>query len=212
MRPFEYHCPTSLGGATELLARFRGHARLLAGGTDLLVKLRLGTLAADHVVDIKRIPETMSITFDRKQGLTIGAAASCAEIREHSEVRRRYPCLLDAASLIGGVGIQGRATLGGNLCNAAPSADAVPALIVLGARCLIAGPRRRRWLAAEELCTGPGETSLAAGEMLVAVRIPPPAPRSGAAYVRFIPRGEMDIAVAGVGAGVDEDVLDELVG
>jgi CO/xanthine dehydrogenase FAD-binding subunit len=201
MKCFEYHCPTTLKGATELLARLKGKARPLAGGTDLLVKLRLGVLAVEHVVDIKRIPETTRIAFDPRQGLTIGAAASCAELCEH-EAAARYPGLIDAACLIGGAAIQGRATIGGNLCNAAPSADSIPALIVAGARCLVAGPGGRRWVAAADFCTGPGKTALAAGEMLVAVRVPVPAARSGAAYLRFIPRGEMDIAVAGVAAWV----------
>ncbi len=202
MQPFEYHAPTSIRGATELLSGFKGHARPLAGGTDLLVKLRLGTLSADHIVDIKRIPEATRILFDPKQGLTIGAAASCAEICEHRDAARRYPGLIDAASLIGGAAIQGRATLGGNLCNAAPSADSAPALIVLGARCLIAGPKGRRWVPVEEFCTAPGKTVLSPGEMLVAIRVPPPRPRSASAYVRFIPRGEMDIAIAGVGVSL----------
>jgi len=200
MRPFEYHCPTSLKEAIDLLARSRGRARPLAGGTDLLVKLRLGAIDTDGVIDIKRIRDTTRITFDTKQGLTIGAAVSCAELCEHRDVRFRYPGLVDAASLIGGTGIQARATLGGNLCNAAPSADGAPALIVLGARCLIAGPKGKRWLPVEQFCVAPGRTALSAGEMLVALRMPPPVPRSGAGYVRFIPRGEMDIAVAGAGA------------
>lgn len=202
MQPFEYHAPTSIKAATGLLSGFKGRARPLAGGTDLLVKLRLGTLAADHIVDIKRIPETTRILFDAKQGLTIGAAVSCAGICEHREARRRYPAVIDAASLIGGAAIQNRATLGGNLCNAAPSADSAPALIVLGARCLVAGPKGRRWVPVEDFCLAPGRTALAAGEMLVAVRIPPPRPRSASAYMRFIPRGEMDIAVAGVGVAL----------
>jgi CO/xanthine dehydrogenase FAD-binding subunit len=200
VKPFAYECPTSLVEALELLAKSRGCARLMAGGTDLLVKLRLGAIETDRIIDVKRIRDTTGIAFDSRHGLTIGAAVSCAELCEHREVIRRYPALVDAASLIGGTAIQARASLGGNLCNAAPSADGAPALIVLGARCLIAGPRGRRWLPVEDFCVAPGRTALDRGEMLVALRLPPPAPRSGGAYLRFIPRGEMDIAVAGAAA------------
>ncbi len=200
MRPFTYHRPDSLKAATALLARLDGRARPLAGGTDLLVKLRAGALAVDHVVDIKSIPETTRIAFDAARGLAFGAAVPCADLCANREAARRYPALVEAAGLIGGAAIQSRATIGGNLCNAAPSADSAPALIVLGARCLIAGPGGRRWVAAADFCTGPGRTALAAGEILVAIQVPPPAPRSGAAYERFIPRGEMDIAVAGAAA------------
>ncbi len=200
MKPFTYHRPESLKAATQLLARLDGRARPLAGGTDLLVKLRAGALAVDHVVDIKQIPETTRITFDAARGLTIGAAVTCGELCAHREAARRYLALVEAAGLIGGAAIQSRATVGGNLCNAAPSADSVPALIVLGAQCQIAGAGGRRWVAAADFCTGPGRTALAANELLVAIRIPLPLSRSGAAYERFIPRGEMDIAVAGAAA------------
>ena len=195
-----YACPRTLGEAIDLLDRSGGRARPLAGGTDLLVKLRSKAIEADLLIDIKRIPQTTLIRFDPRRGLTIGAAVSCARICEHREVRRRYPALVDAASLIGATAIQSRASLGGNLCNAAPSADGVPALIVLGCRCRIAGPTGRRSVPVEELCLAPGRTALRRGEILVALHLPPPALRSGAAYVRFIPRGEMDIAVAGAGA------------
>lgn len=200
MKPFAYARPASIGEALGLLARSHGRARLMAGGTDLLVKLRLGSIETDRVIDIKGIHETTGITFDPRRGLTFGAAVSCAELCEHREIRRRYPALLDAASLIGGTAIRSRASLGGNLCNAAPSADGAPALIALGARCLVAGPRGRRWLPVEDFCLAPGRTALRPGEMLVALQVPPPAPRSGGAYLRFIPRGEMDIAVAGAAA------------
>jgi carbon-monoxide dehydrogenase medium subunit len=200
MKPFTYHRPATLKAATGLLARWDGRARLLAGGTDLLVRLRSGALAVDHVVDIKQIPETTRITFDARRGLTFGAAVACADLCADRDAARRYPALTEAAGLIGGAAIQSRATIGGNLCNAAPSADSAPALIVLDARCLIAGPAGRRWVAAADFCTAPGRTALAAGELLVAIRVPLPPPRSGAAYERFIPRGEMDIAVAGAAA------------
>lgn len=202
MRSFAYRAPASIAEAVALLAAKGQRARPLAGGTDLLVQMRLGRHDLDMVVDVKKIPELNLIAFDPVKGLTIGAAVSCAALCEHPDVRAAYPGLVDAASLIGGAAIQGRATLGGNLCNAAPSADTVPALIVLGASCTVAGPQGMRTIPVEDFCTGPGQTVLAPGEMLVSFHLPPPRPDSGARYLRFTPRGEMDIAVAGAGAWV----------
>jgi carbon-monoxide dehydrogenase medium subunit len=201
MKPFAYQAPTTVAEAVALLADQKQRARVLAGGTDLLVQLRRGLFELDMMVDVKRIPDLTQITFDPVQGLTIGAAVSCAVCCESPDVREYYPGLLDAASIIGGAAIQGRATLGGNLCNAAPSADIIPPLIVLDAYAIVAGPAdTRTTVPVAAFCTAPGQTVLAQGEMLVAIRIPPPAPHTGAAYVRFTPRREMDIAVAGAGA------------
>ena len=202
MRPFAYQAPTTIDEAVALLAHRSEKARPLAGGTDLLVQLRRGVLEADLVVDVKRIPELNDISFDLIDGLTIGAAVSCARLREYRDVQERYPALVDAVSIIGGVAIQGRATAGGNLCNAAPSADTVPALIVLGAECKIAGLRGERTVPVEAFCTGPGRTVLDTSEILVSIHLPVPVPNSGAQYLRLIPRGEMDIAVAGAGVSV----------
>jgi carbon-monoxide dehydrogenase medium subunit len=153
------------------------------------------------VVDGKRIPELneLALTAD---GLSIGAAVPCRRIWEHAEIGRRYPALIDSASLIGSVHIQGRATIGGNLCNAAPSGDAIPTLIALGAVARVLGPNGTREVPAETFCVAPGKTCLADDELLVSVFIPAPQANSGAKYLRFIPRNEMDIAVAGVGASV----------
>jgi CO/xanthine dehydrogenase FAD-binding subunit len=202
MKPFEYRAPTSIGEAVALLADKGKKARPLAGGTDLLVQLRRDLLKPDLLVDVKRIPELNRITFDPVEGLTVGAAVSCASLCEHPEVQKVYPGLADAASIIGGTAIQGRATLGGNLCNAAPSGDSIPAMIVLGAVCTIAGSRGSRAVPADAFCTGPGKTVLGEDEMLVSIHFPVPTPNSGACYVRFTPRREMDIAVAGAGAWV----------
>jgi carbon-monoxide dehydrogenase medium subunit len=177
-------------------------ARLLAGGTDLLVQLRAGRKETDFVIDLKRIPELNAIHYDRARGLTLGAAVPCYRIYGDAAVARAYPSLIEVASLIGGTQIQGRASIGGNLCNAAPSADSVPLLIALGAKCRIAGSAGEREIAVEDFCTGPGRNAMAPGELLVSLHIPPPAPHSGARYLRFIPRNEMDIAVAGAGAEV----------
>jgi len=202
MRSFDYRAPTTVAEAVALLSAGGDGARPLAGGTDLLVQVRYGQLQPDLLVDVKRIDEMTRIAWDAAHGLDVGAAVTCAELCEHADVRRAYPGLIDAVSLIGGTAIQGRATLGGNLCNAAPSADSIPALIALGATCAIVGPGGARTVPVERFCTGPGKTVLRAGELLASIHLPPPVPRSGAAYVRFTPRREMDIAVSGAGVWV----------
>ena len=202
MRSFIYQAPTSVKEAVALLADTSIKTRPLAGGTDLLVQLRHHLVEADLLVDVKRIPELNRISFDPAKGLTIGAAISCAALCEHPDVQRLYPGLIDAVSIIGGAAIQGRATLGGNLCNAAPSADSIPAMIVLDGTCSIDGPTGIRTVPVQAFCTGPGEIVLGKGEILVSIHLPAPAPNSGACYTRFTPRREMDIAVAGAGVWI----------
>lgn len=209
MKPFAYQAPASVGQAVALLADPARGTRPFAGGTDLLVQMRRGLFAPEMLVDVKRIPELNRIDFDSVKGLTIGAAVSCAWLCDHPTVRQYYPGLIDAASIIGGAAIQRRATLGGNLCNAAPSGDAIPALIVLGATATVAGPQGARTVPVADFCTAPGCTVLRPGELLISLHVPTPAShtgartRSGARYLRFIPRGEMDIAVAGAGAWLE---------
>ncbi|MFH1086318.1 MAG: xanthine dehydrogenase family protein subunit M [Chloroflexota bacterium] len=202
MRALAYEAPQTVAEAVALLAAHGGRARPLAGGTDLVVQLRLGLHELDTVVDVKRIPALRRVAYDSRRGLTIGAAVTCAELGEHPDVVAHYPGLLDGVGIIGGAAIQGRATLGGNLCNAAPSGDGIAALIMLGAMAHIAGPQGERDVPAEALCTAPRRTVLTPGELLVSLHIPPPEPRAGAHYLRFTPRAEMDIAVAGAGAWV----------
>jgi len=197
MNPFEYQTPTTLEQATALLARPGAYP--LAGGTDLLVKMRYRRLTPTCLVDLKHIPALTRIVVD-ENGLLLGAAVTCADLVAHPDVRQTYPGLIDAIAIIGGTAIQNRATVGGNLCNAAPSADSAPALIVHNAQAVIAGPHGERTLAVSDFCVAPGQTALAPGELLVAIRVPPPPPRSSAAYLRFTPRHEMDIAVAGAAA------------
>jgi len=170
-------------------------ARVLAGGTDVIVQARARTRAIDMLIDIKGIDEVLQVAFDADGGLTIGAAAPCYRIYGDADVREHYPALIDCSTLIGGTGVQGRASLGGNLCNSSPSGDSIPAMIVLEGRAEIAGPNGRRTVPVEDFCTGPGRNVLEPGELLVSIHFPAPAPNSGAAFLRFIPRNEMDIAV-----------------
>jgi len=199
-----FAAPRSIAEAVALLESRGGDACVLAGGTDLLVQMRSGLRRPALLVDVKRIPELQQLRVEGEE-CVIGAAHSAAALREHPDLRRRWPGVVEAAELIGSEQIQGRASLGGNLCNASPAADTVPALVAAAARCEIAGPGGLRFVAAEDFCLGPGENALAPGELLVALRLPFPAPRSADAYLRLIPRSEMDIAVAGAGVSLTLD-------
>ena len=199
MHAFDYVAARSVEQAVALLSRPQARAQVLGGGTDLIAQMREGRRRPDLLVDIKGIPEVNELAYDLAAGWLIGAAVPCARVAE-DPAARLYPALADAVSLIGGVQVQNRATLGGNLCNASPAADSVPALIVHEAICIVAGPGGRREVPVGAFCTGPGQTCLQPGEFLMALRLPPPLPRSGAAYLRFTPRSEMDIAVAGAAA------------
>ena len=201
MRWVDYESPNTVKEAVSLLSGDK-KAKMLAGGTDVLVQLRVGHGDAELIVDVKNIPELNEMTLDPQHGLTLGAAVPCYKIYGDGGIQKMYPGLIDCASLIGGIQIQGRASIGGNLCNSAPSADAIPVLIAYEVTCKIAGPEGEREVAAEDFCTGPGRNVLQAGELLVSMRFPLPEAHSGARYIRFIPRNEMDIAVAGAGVKV----------
>lgn len=205
MQDFQYLAPNSLAEASKALAERDGKAKMLAGGTDLIVQLREGLRSAELVIDAKRIPELCALQVLPDKGLTIGAAVSCTQIVENPLVCQTYPALADTARLIGSWQIQNRASIGGNLCNASPAADSIPALIAYRAVCRLFGPAGWRELPVEQFCTGPGKNALQRGELLVTIQLPPPSPRSGAFYQRFIPRNEMDIAVVGVGSWVQLD-------
>ncbi|MBI4506121.1 MAG: FAD binding domain-containing protein [Chloroflexi bacterium] len=198
MHDFEYLAPTTLAAAVAALAM--PGARPLAGGTDLIPQLREGRRRVARVVDLKRIPDLVAITPLPAGGVRIGAATSATAVAAHAAIAHDYLALVETARLIGSYQIQNRASLGGNVCNAAPSADAAPVLICLGAQAEVAGPGGRRTLPLEELFAGAGQTILAPGELLAALVLPLPAARSAATYVRFTPRNEMDIAIAGAGA------------
>ena len=202
MKWIDYATPHSVREAVDVLSEAGGRARVMAGGTDLLVALRAGVYDIDLVVDGKNIPELNEITYDPTNGLTLGAAVPCYKIYGNQAVATAYPGLIDAASLIGGTQIQGRASLGGNLCNATPSADSIPPMIVLSGTANIAGPNGNRQVAIEDFCTGVRQNALDSAEILVSLHFPAPVANSGANYIRFIPRNEMDIAVAGAGVSV----------
>jgi carbon-monoxide dehydrogenase medium subunit len=198
LQDFVYQRPETIGEA--IVAMRADGARALAGGTDLVPQLREGRRRAAHIVDLKHIREMTAITMLPDGSVSIGTAASATAVARHAAVATGYPAVAESALLIGGVQVQNRASLGGNICNAAPSADGVPALICHGAQALIAGPKGTREMPVEDIFAGPGRTILEPGELMVAIRLPPVASGAAGAYRRFTPRREMDIAVAGAGA------------
>lgn len=202
MKWIEFARPHSVEEAIALLTERGDRARPLAGGTDLIVQLRTGVHEPDHVVDIKMIPELNELIVCSETGLTLGAAVPCYRIYNDENLAAQYPAVIDSAAIIGGTQIQGRASFGGNLCNAVPSADTIPTMIALRATANVAGPNGSRSVPIEDFCTGVRQNVLKPGELLVSIHFPPPAANSGARYQRFIPRNEMDIAVVGVGASV----------
>ena len=199
-----YEAPSSLEQAVGLLAAASGDARVLAGGTDLLVQMRTDVLNPELVVDIKHIPELRQIK-EESAGFRIGAAVTGAELKEHPRLKAVWPGVVEAANLIGSTQIQGRATMGGNLCNGSPAADSVPALIVAGAKASVVGPKGRREIAVEDVMLAPRQLSLTKGEIIASFFLPPQAKGSADAYLRFIPRTEMDIAVVGCGVCLTVD-------
>ena len=205
MQAFDYVRAQSVDEVVSLLSQNGDQARVLSGGTDLLVALREGRRQAKLVIDVKGLPETSQIEYSAQGGLKFGAAVPCHRLYNNKEVAAAYPGLMDAAHLIGGTQIQGRASIGGNLCNASPAADSIPSLIAQNATLTIVGPNGTREIPVEELCIAPGRTSLQPGEFLVSIKLPAVKPGSGAAYLRFIPRNEKDIAVVGAGAYVELD-------
>jgi carbon-monoxide dehydrogenase medium subunit len=199
----EYTAPSTVEDAVRALAG-APTAKILSGGTDLLVQLRSGRAKPGLIVDIKKIPGISGIRA-QDGGFVIGAATPGAVIGEHKALQRAWPGVVEAANLIGSTQVQGRASLAGNLCNASPAADSVPALIAARATCVVAGPNGQREVAVDSICTGPGRTSLGPGEFILEFHLPKRPPRAADAYLRFIPRTEMDIAVVGVGVDVTLD-------
>jgi carbon-monoxide dehydrogenase medium subunit len=204
MDEIRYEAPTTVAATLALLSAANGHAKVLAGGTDLLVQMRAGRVEPELLVDIKRLPETTAITSENGR-FRFGAALPCMDLIEHAAFARAWPGLIDGIKLIGSIQVKGRATVGGNLCNASPAADSVPPLIAGGARVTIVGPRGIRDAAVEDIATGPGQTSLQRGEFILSFDMPRRAPHSGEAYFRFTPRTEMDIAVVGAAVSLTLD-------
>jgi CO/xanthine dehydrogenase FAD-binding subunit len=208
LQEINYEVPTTVAQAVTMLKRHGDKARPFVGGTDLMIQMRAGVRRPEYVVDLKHIKELRQIKFDAKKGLRLGAAVPCIEVYESESMRKNYPGLTEAAHLIGSLQIQNRASVGGNLCNGSPAADTTPALIALGAKAVISGGKTRQ-VAVEDFVVSPGRTVLKPNEILVEFLIPAPKPHSADAYLRFIPRNEMDIAVVGVGTSLtlDGDVV-----
>lgn len=207
MSAYSYAAPSSIEDTLAILsstAEAGERAQILAGGTDLLVQLRSIDKAPRLIVDVKKLDETNEVNIGSDE-IVIGAAVPSAILNENAELKSLLPGLIESADLIGSTQIQGRATIGGNLCNSSPAGDTIPALIAVRAQCVIASPRGEREVAVEDFCTGVGTNCMAADEFLVSMKVPRPGPRSSDAYLRFIPRTEMDIAVAGAGVSVSFD-------
>ena len=203
MPNFDYEAPTSLAEALELMAR-PGEVRALSGGTDIIDQLKNNRRNADLVVDMKRVPQ-LSLIETNGSGLRIGAAVSCTEVHNFTADSGGYPALTESTELVGSVHIQNRASVGGNVCNAAPSADTIPSLLIHEAIAHTASASGEREIPLIDFFAGPGQTVLEKGEILKEVVLPTPSENTASAYLRFIPRNEMDIAVAGVGSLVEVD-------
>ncbi len=204
MSELRYEAPDSLNAATALLAGAAGTARILAGGTDLIVQMETDVIEPELIIDVKKIPELTTITHDNG-GFRIGAAVCGMDIVEHKEFADTWPGVIDGVKLIGSIQVKGRASMGGNLCNASPGADSVPPLITAGAICRLVGTGGTRDVPVEEIPTGPGQTSLAKDEIVASFYFPPRPNYAADAYLRFTPRTEMDIAVTGVAVNLTLD-------
>jgi CO/xanthine dehydrogenase FAD-binding subunit len=198
MKDFEYFAPRTLEEALRLLDEKRGSARLLAGGTDLIVQMKAGRVSPSSVIDTKKIPELNRLDYTSDSGLFVGAAVPVSTMNAFPVLASKYGLLLDACSLIGSFQLRSRATVGGNICNAAPSADAAPPLLCIEARAVAASMKGSRTIPMTDFFVGPGINALAPDELLVGIEIPPPPGQAAGSYLRHIPRQEMDIAVVGV--------------
>lgn len=204
-----YHTPSSFGDASAIAAATKGTTRFLAGGTDVLVQLRSDLVTPDDLIDIKHIPGVKEITRQADGGWQIGVAVAGAEMTEHDDLGRDWPGIVEGMDLIGSTQVQGRATLVGNLCNGSPAADGVPAMVAAGCSVTVTGPDGSRDMAVADIPVGPGRNCLTKGEIVTALHIPARGDAGGDAYLRFIPRTEMDIAVVGcaVNLRLDGDVI-----
>jgi carbon-monoxide dehydrogenase medium subunit len=200
-----YHTPTSFEEASGIATAATGVLRYLAGGTDVLVQLRAGMVRPDDLIDLKHIPGVAEIAATKDGGWRIGVAVPGIVLGGHAGVKRDWPGVVEGMELIGSTQVQGRATLVGNLCNGSPAADGVPALVAAGAIVTVTGPNGSREVAVADIPAGPGKTVLKKGELISAVTLPPRGKHGGDAYLRFIPRTEMDIAVVGCAVNLTLD-------
>ena len=205
MKPFNYIAPKTLDEALKAMASANGGGRALVGGSDLVDQMRVGRWTPSIVVDLKQVTEMQRLEYSASEGLHVGAAVSCTRTADYTPVGANYPSIRESCLLIGSVQIQNRASIAGNVCNGAPSADTVPPLLTYDARAVIAGPGGRREVPLAEFFVGPGKTILKPDELVVELIVPPPAANSSGHYLRFIPRNEMDIAVAGAASMVIVD-------
>ena len=206
-----YHTPSNFSDASEIAAKSAGQTRFLAGGTDVLVQMRSDIVTPDDLIDVKKIQGVKDITKNKDGSWTLGIGVSGAEMSEHAEFKKAWPGLVEATDLIGSTQIQGRATIVGNLCNGSPAADSVPAQIAAGATVSVIGPSGERIEKVENIPTGPSKTSLKKSEVISSVHIPARGRNAGDAYLRFIPRTEMDIAVVScaVSLRLDNGIITE---
>jgi carbon-monoxide dehydrogenase medium subunit len=205
MKRFEYLEARTVRQAISMLQRYGENARIVAGSTDFLVRWRQGVWNPEHVINIQRVAGLSRITYSSRNGLRMGALVTVRALEQHPTVRRRYPALAAAAASFAGVQVRNLATVGGNICNASPSGDMIPALLVFDAQCRITGPEGDRWVALDQFFTGPGRTVLQSDELLAEIRVPPPAPNTGSHFIKHSPRGAMDIATVGVASLVSLD-------
>jgi carbon-monoxide dehydrogenase medium subunit len=208
---FDYYTPATVAEAVELLSAKGDGGKVLAGGTDLMPQMKERGRHPKYIVSIKNIEELRSVSYSASDGLTVGAGMRMTALQREASVKSNYDVIVQGAELIGSLQTQNLATIGGNVCNAAPSADAVPAFVILDAQATIAGPNGSRTVPLAEVITGPGMTSLAPNELLTSLSVASPLPRSAGAYLRHVPRKELDIAVAGVGVYIQLDEAKERV-
>jgi len=201
MSEIQYQTAKTVKEACKFMLAAKGKGYILAGGTDLLVQMKSGARAPGVIVDVKKIPE-MTTIVEKNGSFTIGAATPAAVIGEHKKLKKTWPGVVEAINLIGSTQVQGRASAGGNLCNASPAADSVPALVAAGCTVAVQGPKGKRTVPVEKFCAGPGKTTLKPGEIVVSLTLPARPKNSSDAYLRLIPRTEMDIAVVGVGVSL----------
>lgn len=210
MRDFEYFEPSTVSEATSLLAKYKEEAKIIAGGTDLLVEMKQDNIRPKYIINIKTIPGLDYIIYDAKEGLRIGALTTIRALEKSSELRRRYPVISQVASHFGNIPVRNVATLGGNLCNAVPSADTAPALIGLSARARMVGTDRERIIPLEDFFTGLGSTVLKTGEMLVEIQVPVPPANTKGVYLKYAIRGKSDLPVVGVAVVVTLEPEDKV--